>query len=331
MSSGVPQDLHSALDSVIDVAPRQLTTAVRVLSERYREQHARPSAPLIRSELDAMAYAAYRLPATHAAVSAVLHEVRRLQPDLKPESLLDVGAGPGTALWAAAEIWPLKRITALERNPRMVRLGKTLVSHARSPAIQDTIWLEAEATASACDPADITIAAYVLGEMPDTGREGFVRFLWEHASQSCVIVEPGTPRGSSIIRQAGDFLVAAGAHVVAPFPQDWRCSESEEDWCHFSQRMARTRIHRSAKEAALSYEDEKYSYVAASRCASVPIAGRVTRHPQVHSGHVRLVVCTERGIRHIVVTRSQREAYRRAKDLMWGSAIALEEADLFGL
>ena len=33
----------------------------------------------------------------------------------------------------------------------------------------------------------------------------------------------------------------------------------------------------------------------------------------------------------MIVTRKDREAYRRAKDLVWGSAIGVEEAGLFGL
>jgi ribosomal protein RSM22 (predicted rRNA methylase) len=95
--------------------------------------------------------------------------------------------------------------------------------------------------------------------------------------------------------------------------------------------VPRTRLQRLLKEASLSYEDEKFAYVVASRELGLPIAARVVRHPQNRKGHVRLVLCSAGGIRHVVVARSNREAFRRAKDLHWGSAIALEEADLFGL
>ena len=118
---------------------------------------------------------------------------------------------------------------------------------------------------------------------------------------------------------------------MAPFPHGWNCAEGPNDWCHFAERVPRTRIHRGAKEAALAYEDEKYSYVAASRARGVPIAGRVTRMPQIRSGHVRLTICTPAGIQHLVVPRSRKEAYRKARDLKWGSAIEEEDAALFGL
>lgn len=81
----------------------------------------------------------------------------------------------------------------------------------------------------------------------------------------------------------------------------------------------------------MSYEDEKYSYVAVSRAEGLPIAARVIRHPQVRSGHIRLVLCTPVGVKHVVVARSNREAYRRARELRWGSAIPVEDGRLYGL
>jgi ribosomal protein RSM22 (predicted rRNA methylase) len=214
----------------------------------------------------------------------------------------------------------------------MVKLGTALGGHAHMPAVRRAEWRQLDLTDSwGCEPADITIAAYVVGELWPVTRPRLLRRLWEHASEVCVVVEPGTPRGFDVVRQAGDDLVTAGALVIAPFPQDWQCLEGENDWCHFAQRVPRTRSHRTAKDAVLSYEDEKYSYVVASRRGGSRIAARVVRQPQIRSGHVRLVLCTPAGVRHLVVARSQREAYRRVKDLAWGSAILPEEASLYGL
>src|SRR6476619_8623775 len=60
----------------------------------------------IRSEADALAYALARMPATYAAVTASLNALCEIRPDFVPASLLDIGAGPGTATWAAAEAFP---------------------------------------------------------------------------------------------------------------------------------------------------------------------------------------------------------------------------------
>ena len=49
------------------------------------------------------------------------------------------------------------------------------------------------------------------------------------------------------------------------------------DWCHFTQRLPRSRAHKQIKGAELPFEDEKFSYVALTRApaarASRPRAG----------------------------------------------------------
>lgn len=330
----LPDDLRAALESAArDASPRELAAAVSALSGRYRGEGERSGEPLVRSPTEALAYAIYRVPATYGAIAAALHEVRSRRADLSPGSVLDVGAGPGTAVWAAAETWPsLREATALERDRHMIRLGRELAASSTTQMIRQITWEVADVThAPAGTPSDVTIAAYMAGELPQDSLDSFARRLWERTDEASIVVEPGTPRGFATITRLSDVLAAAGAHIVAPFPHDWRCVESPEDWCHFSARVPRARSHRQAKRATLSYEDEKYTYVAASRRRGRAIAARVIRHPQVRPGLVGLVVCTAEGVRRLVITRKQGAAYRRARDLRWGSAIEPEEADLFGL
>ena len=58
------------------------------------------------------AYAAARMPGCYAAVARVLDELRLRLPDFTPRSMLDFGAGPGTAIWAAREARLLLRCRA---------------------------------------------------------------------------------------------------------------------------------------------------------------------------------------------------------------------------
>lgn len=56
------------------------------------------------NESQALTYALSRLPACYAAAARVFRELGVRQSAFKPASLLDVGAGPGTATWAAQEV-----------------------------------------------------------------------------------------------------------------------------------------------------------------------------------------------------------------------------------
>ena len=76
------------------------------------------SAAAVRSDADALAYLVARLPATYAVAAAALAQVRDAVPDFVPARLLDAGAGPGTATWAARATWP-----SLERRKMKPRLS----------------------------------------------------------------------------------------------------------------------------------------------------------------------------------------------------------------
>src|SRR5947208_7799544 len=100
-SPDLPSELQAALDGKLrgfsrsDAAGRAAS-----ISKTYRNGG---GSGAIRSEADALAYALARMPATYAAVTASLNALVEIRPDFSPKTLLDVGAGPGTATWAAAE------------------------------------------------------------------------------------------------------------------------------------------------------------------------------------------------------------------------------------
>ena len=91
------------------------------------------------------------------------------------------------------------------------------------------------------------------------------------------------------------------------------------DWCHFAVRLERSAAHRRLKQGALGYEDEKFSYLVAGRAPVELPAARIVRHPLVRPGHIQLTLCTVRGLEQSTVTKSEKEAYRRARRAEWGS------------
>jgi ribosomal protein RSM22 (predicted rRNA methylase) len=92
----------------------------------------------------------------------------------------------------------------------------------------------------------------------------------------------------------------------------------ENDWCHFSERVERSRFHRRAKEGVLSYEDEKFSYMIASKNLSSTYYPRIIRHPLKRAGHIHLDLCTNEGLARITISQKNKKAYKLARKLSWG-------------
>lgn len=91
------------------------------------------------------------------------------------------------------------------------------------------------------------------------------------AARAVLIVEAGTPAGYARVIEARDRLIAAGFRVAAPCPHSAACPiVPGTDWCHFAARVSRSSLHRQVKSGSLAYEDEKFSYVAATRLPPNP-------------------------------------------------------------
>jgi ribosomal protein RSM22 (predicted rRNA methylase) len=311
LTAPLPEALADALAATLGSDDR--SAASSSLSDRYRE--AAPGSPVARSRDETLAYAAARLPATYASARSVFAEVAARAPGLAPRTQLDLGSGPGTALWAARATWPsIERWTAVEAEPEMRRLALELGGFMLTTGLIPG--------AIHGGPYDLVSAAYLLGELPPHAIEETVERAWAATAGALVIVEPGTPAGFARVLAARDRLIGLGGAVVAPCPHDAACplAAIPGEWCHFAVRVARSRAHRAAKQAQLGHEDEKFAYVAVTRGAGDAAAARVLRHPQLRPGQVVVELCATDGLRTEIVSKRQGERYRRARKLDWGAA-----------
>src|SRR5262249_47531507 len=102
-------------------------------SQNYR---AGGGAQGVRSREDPLASAFPWMPAPYAWPVAVFDALRRAC-DLEPRSLFDVGAGPGTAAFAAVQAFDtLAEIRLVETNIEMQRLGSELLAEASNPTLR---------------------------------------------------------------------------------------------------------------------------------------------------------------------------------------------------
>jgi len=313
----LPPALQTGIDEVVHgINPKELERSARTLSDAYRVGGSSASRAA-RTPGDVAAYLATRAPATYAAAADVFERIRELRPDWAPTSMLDLGAGPGIASWAAAEAWrQIDVVMLVEAEAEMARAGRRLAG--RGPeALRTASWTVADAGATG-NRADLVVLSYVIGELASAAIDGLVRHAWERTTDTLVIIEPGTTAGYRRTLAARDAVVAAGGSTLAPCPHDAPCPLPNDDWCHFSVRLPRSRTHRLAKDAERGFEDEKFSYAVLCREPHTRAVARVLRRPDLRPGHVVLDLCTPSGLEQRTVSRKTGSAYRIAKKAAWG-------------
>ncbi|MGI5407880.1 small ribosomal subunit Rsm22 family protein [Streptomyces chartreusis] len=322
MNAPVPpsaETLRSALATLLDdLPPRQAAQAVDRLIANYRG--ATPTdAPILRDRADVAAYAAYRMPATFEAVHSALEAFARTVPDWTPATHTDVGGGTGAATWAVSTTWPGERdVTVLDWAEPALAIGREIA--AADPTLDKARWQRTRIDSTlTLDPTDLVTVSYVLNELTARDRATLLDTV-ASAARTVVIVEPGTPDGYTRVIEARDRLVAAGFRIAAPCPHSAACPiVPGTDWCHFSARVSRSSLHRRIKGGSLAYEDEKFSYVAATRLPATPAPARVVRKPQIRKGQVLLDLCeTDPSLRRTTITKRHGDLYKAARDTEWG-------------
>jgi ribosomal protein RSM22 (predicted rRNA methylase) len=294
-----------------------LVESTRCMSERYRQGRRSDNG------LDFRAYLVARLPATYAAVAFCLAELARRVPEFTPESLLDAGSGPGTAAWAAAVAYPgLSNISFLDNNAQFLKLASTLAAQSDHPALRCARALNRDISSLPPDAsAELVVAAYALAEMPQSKIGEAANALWQACENTLLIIEPGTPQGFARIHRARATLIAQGARLIAPCTHMNACPILAPDWCHFSVRLPRSRDHMHAKKAAVPFEDEKFSYVAASRQPVALAGSRILAPPVETKAEISLKLCAENGLSQQSIARRDKAAYKRARKLEWGDLL----------
>ena len=319
----LPAALRQGVDGLLEKVPLPaLKQAAKTLSERYRAE-LRDGRLHMSEDMAVKAYLATRLPATYAAVRASLDALADAQPDFQPKSLLDIGAGPGTMLWATTDLWPeLEQAVLVEASAAVRKVGQSL---AAGTIAARTDWIAGDATIDlgGLKPADLVSIAYVLDEVAPASLPNLIGRLWQLTADMLLIVEPGTPAGWRRILAARQQLIEAGAHLLAPCPHQAPCPLMPPDWCHFARRVARSRLHRLAKDADVPWEDEKFIYLAVSRQPAPTRPARVIAPPKAGSGKVVLKLCQPDGSAgERLFSKRDGETFRVARRADWGDTLA---------
>jgi len=313
----LPHDLENKIQALLkEFLPKDRIAVQQALSQKYRGN----AHKALGSKEEALLYLITRLPATYHVGMRVLSVLKEVFLDYdKIKSVLDLGAGVGASRWLFQETLPeITTYTLVEQNPFMLDIGKKLIQPLGQFVSENYVL-------ASLTPHDIVFLSYSLSELPQSQQEKTVQKIWNHTTQVFVLIEPGTPHGFETIRRARESLVQQGAHILAPCGHESLCPMKDGNWCHFSSRFLRSLDHQRAKEGRLSYEDEKFSYLIASRTPSPkPHPFRIIQKPIKAKGHIILDVCTPNGIIRKTLTKSKTPDYKTQSRLEWGDGVTLK-------
>jgi len=224
-------------------------------------------------------------------------------------SVVDFGGGPGTFLFALSKFKTVNKYTNVEWSDAFIGILNVLVEEFLSSSIPhthvDSISCNYLKLKSQDIPTnDLCVFSYTFCECDNS----LVRLpgLVENSNR-VLIIEPGTPSGFNNIIQARDKLSEKGFSTIAPCTvSSGFCPlrDSESDWCHFVERVDRSRIQRHLKNGVLGYEYEKYSYLLMSKYPIHSDGKRIISRPNNTKHSISFDICSEKGS-HIVVTKRE--------------------------
>lgn len=254
----IPIDLNRALENQLNqiINMQNINEKAKSISEKYRKNDNDGKRLLTESD-EAVAYALSRMPATYEADYSAINKTLE-NNNFNINTVFDIGAGTGSATWAITELVDNSpNITCFEREDSMIKVGKKLMSY--SEKLKNTEWKKFDIVKDEINQtADFIMVSYMINELPKNEVNKIISKLWKATNKILFVIEPGTPRGFSNIKQIRSQLLQENAHIIAPCPHENECTLPQDDWCQFTARVQRSKIHKLFKDGQLSYEDEKF-------------------------------------------------------------------------
>ena len=296
------------------------------LSTKYMNDE-RKGQTLLSTYQDAIVYSVMRMPATYAAVRKILEQIESNLYEIN--SYMDVGAGTGAATWAVNDMLNVKKVTCIEREDAMQRLGKELMQ--KQEDLRETKWINLDVVKQDLPvKADLIIASYMINEIREEERLQVVEKLFNNTNKILIIIEPGTPAGFGNIRRIQKYAIDGNIKILAPCIGQTICQLPEDDWCHTTVRISRNKYHKYLKSGTAPYEDEKFSYIVLTKTSNIGnenmtknIESRILRHPIIEKGKVTMKLCDNGEITERTITKGEKDLFKEAKKKDCGDMLIL--------
>ena len=282
----------------------------------------------INDALDALAYLALRIPATYAQIYSAFLQIQEINPSWNPRSILDIGSGPGTAVWAALDIWSsVKQARCIDKNKNLLFLGKEIMEKA-SLAIDISLECKDIIEMSHYENKyDLVIIANILNELTLSQQEILLKKAFDQCNGIMIIIEPGTSIGVTIVQKVSKQF-SGKANLLAPYINNSFIFDPKI-WIHFSQRFIRPEFQRRIRQhmrdsslMASDWEDAKFAYVAIGKILPKEmIWGRCIGPVKKQKGFLEMFVLTQSEIKQVKIFKKNKKEYDFAKNLQWGAVI----------
>ena len=318
----LPTQLVTAIEKAANLQSlAKLRSQVQDITRIYKKGNGKGKR-LLTTPQQILAYQIARMPATYgASLTALNYSVE--SSGITPNTMIDAGAGTGAATWAAySNCDSLHSIVCLEREPHMINAGQSLIQGSEELS-QLVNWVEHDLVSSPLDiRADLVITSYVLNELRNEQKSVVLKKLWNATDSLFLVICPGTPLDYNQMMLIRDTVLEFDeANLVAPCPHSGLCKIDEPDWCHFTTRIPRGKLHRFVKSAEVPFEDEKFTYLAFARTPKKQEGERILRHPIREKNHISFSVCTSNGIQKKKIFKTDKKSYKIAKKKKCGDIL----------
>ncbi len=316
----ISNELMNALEDLLEPSFnfKCIDEKAKEISKKYRAND-NDGKRLVTKSNEAIAYALSRMPATYESVTKCMQYIFE-KNEFNINTVLDVGAGTGAATWAIYNFLQNKKFLCLEREPEMINIGKKLMDD--SELSKNTIWKPFDIIENNIDGKfDLVIVSYMINELPKDKIDIAIEKLWNATNEVLIVLEPGTPKGFSNIIKIRNILLESKGNIIAPCTHQNKCQIQDSDWCQFTCRVQRSKVHKKLKDGSCPYEDEKFSYIAVSKKKCVKSNNRILRHPTINKGFSEFKVCNVDGIKNIRLSKKDGSLYKEAKKKSSGDSL----------
>lgn len=174
----------------------------------------------------ALTYLIGRSAQEYATITRIFMEIQQRDPEFKPRSFFDFGAGVGTGTWAASSLWKdlIYEYFLVDSSREMNDLSELILRDGdpnKHLKLKD-VYYRQFLPASSESKFSLVLSAYSLFELPSAKeRLEVLMTLWNKCDGYLVIVEAGNKHGFELVNEARNFLLHLtgednSAHVFAP-------------------------------------------------------------------------------------------------------------------